>query len=376
MSPALRKAAATAAMLLAAALVGWRLWPRAEASAEAAAPQADADGSLRLAPSQVAGLGIALARTSAAGAVPLPGLAAQAQAPLDASQQVASPWPGTVVALLVDEGDEVRAGQPVLRLRSLEAMRAIAELARAQAEADAAQRQARRDATLLSEGIIAAARNEQSQALARGAQAEYARARDALSGARARAAGGGEIELLAPISGRVLRRSVAAGQSLAAQQDAMLIADPGRLDLMVGIPAVYRARLRPGLAVALADGGRATVVAVGADLDPASQRLRVRARFDDPATHLSGERFEVTLQLPAPDGAIALPHAALLPDGDGHVVFRRDGDRFRRVGVERLLGVDGDVAVVLAPALRPGVDVAVRGTAALKAMLPATDAAE
>ena len=124
MSTRLRRALGTTAMLLVLALVGWRLWPRTEAPAEAAAPRADADGSLRLAPSQVTGLGIALARTAAAASVPLPGLAAQAQAPMDASQQVASPWPGTVVALLVDEGEEVRAGQPVLRLRSLDALRA------------------------------------------------------------------------------------------------------------------------------------------------------------------------------------------------------------------------------------------------------------
>ena len=104
MSTRLRRALGTTAMLLVLALVGWRLWPRTEAPAEAAAPRADADGSLRLAPSQVTGLGIALARTAAAASVPLPGLAAQAQAPMDASQQVASPWPGTVVALLVDEG--------------------------------------------------------------------------------------------------------------------------------------------------------------------------------------------------------------------------------------------------------------------------------
>lgn len=376
MSTHLRRALGTTAMLLVLALVGWRLWPRTEAPAEAAAPRADADGSLRLAPSQVTGLGIALARTAAAASVPLPGLAAQAQAPMDASQQVASPWPGTVVALLVDEGEEVRAGQPVLRLRSLDALRATADLARAQAEADAAQRQARRDAALLSEGIIAASRNEQSLASARGAQAELVRASEALSGARTRVAGRGEIELLAPISGRVLRRSVAAGQSLAAQQEALLVADPRRLDLVVGIPAVYRSRLRPGLPLALADGGRATLVAIGADLDPASQRLRARARFDEPSAHLAGERLEATLHLPAPEGAIAMPRTALLPEGDGHVAFRRDGDRFRRVPIAALLGVDGDVAVVLAPALRPGVEVAVRGTAALKAMLPAAEGGE
>ena len=59
-----------------------------------------------------------------------------------------------------------------------------------------------------------------------------------------------------------------------------------------------------------------------------------------------------------------------------HQYEEHDGDRFRRVPIATLLGVDGEVAVVLAPALRPGVEVAVRGTAALKAMLPAADGGE
>ena len=116
MSTRLRRALGTTAMLLVLALVGWRLWPRTEAPAEAAAPRADADGSLRLAPSQVTGLGIALGRTAAAASVPLPGLAAQAQAPMDASQQVASPWPGTVVALLAEEGARLEKGAAILTL--------------------------------------------------------------------------------------------------------------------------------------------------------------------------------------------------------------------------------------------------------------------
>ena len=192
--------------------------------------------------------------------------------------------------------------------------------------------------------------------------------------AGSRAGSGGEVELLAPISGRVLRRAVTTGQSLAAQQEALLIADPARLDMSIGIPAHYRTQLRPGLAVTLADGSRATLAAVAADLDPASQQLRARARFDGPATHVAGERFEVTLQLPAPAAAVRLPRAALLPEGDGHMAYRRDGDRFRSIRIERLLGVDGDNAVVLAPGLAAGTEVVVRGTAALKAMFPAAAA--
>ncbi|MGE4367143.1 efflux RND transporter periplasmic adaptor subunit, partial [Thermomonas sp.] len=353
------------------ALLGWRLWPRSEATAAAAAPAAAPDGSVQLAPSQVQGLGIALAPVRRADRVPVTGLPAQTEAPLEASQQVASPWAGTVSALLVHEGEQVRAGQPVLRLRSQDALRAGTELARAGSEAEVASRQARRDAQLLAEGIIPAARSEQSQAQARAAQAELARARDALGGVRVRLADGGEIELLAPIAGKVLRRMVRPGDALPAQAPALLIADPARLDIGFTVAAGLRAQLAPGLRVALADGSAARVAAIGADLDPASQQVPVRARFEDPAGHVPGERFAVTLLLPAPADALAIPAQALLPDGERHVAYARDGDRFRAVRIPRVLGNDGVHAVVQAPALRPGMDVVTRGTVALKALLPA-----
>ena len=376
MSPRLRRAAGIAGAAAFLVLLGWRLWPRSETTSAAAAPPAAApDGSVQLAPSQVQGLGIALAPVRRADSVPVTGLPAQTEAPLEASQQVASPWAGTVSALLVHEGEQVRAGQPVLRLRSQEALRAGADLARAGSEADVASRQARRDAQLLAEGIIPAARSEQSQAQARAAQAELARARDALGGARVRLAEGGEIALLAPISGKVLRRMVRPGDALLAQEPALLIADPARLDIGFAVAAGLRAQLAPGLRVALADGSAARVAAIGADLDPASQQVPVRARFEDPAGHVPGERFAVTLLLPAPADALAIPAQALLPDGERHVAYARDGDRFRAVRITRVLGNDGVHAVVQAPTLRPGMDVVTRGTAALKALLPTPAAA-
>lgn len=351
-------------------LLGWRLWPRSEVVAPSTPITPAPDGSVRLAPSQVQGLGIALASVQRATDIPVTGLPAQTEAPLEASQQLASPWDASVVSVLIDVGQTVRPGQPVLRLHSPEGLRAGAELTRAQSEAELALRQARRDAQLLAEGIIPATRSEQSQAQARAAEAELARARNAVGGIRIRLAEGGTIELLAPIAGKVLRRMVRPGDALSAHQPALLIADPARLDLAVSVPATLRTRLAPGLRLTLPDGRTARIAAVGADLDPASQQVPVRARFDDPSGHVAGERILVTLLLPAPAGALTLPAQALLPDGEQHVVFVRTGDRFRAVRISRVLGNDGTHAVVLAPALQPGAEVAIRGTAALKALLP------
>jgi len=360
--------AAGAAVLV--ALLAWRLWPRAGQSAgDAALPAPDATGALTLAESQRVALGIEPALVEAADAVPLPGLPGESVPPLDGGVGVSAPWPGSVVTVFVDNGDRVVAGQPLLRVRSAEAARALAERDAARSAAQLAARTARRDTQLLAEGIIAIARAEASRANARTANAELERSEAALAGLRVPpGAARGEFELLAPVAGRVLRRSAQPGSRLEAHEEALMIADPDRLDLVVGVPLRWRGLLAPGLSIALPDGTRAIVTHVGADSDPDSQRIRLRARFDALGEHIAGERLAVTLALAAPDGALRLPRTALLTRGDRHVAFRRDGDRYFPVPVGELLGGDDESVVVLAPELEPGMQVVAQGAVALKAL--------
>lgn len=363
-----------AAVVLAAVLAVW-LWPSpAPDSAAPAPPAASAKGGVDLTDAQIRNLAIESAAVVAATELPLPGLPAQAAAPLEASAQVAVPYAGVVTRILVDEGSPVRKGQPLAQLRSLDLLTAQAELARARSEAAAASQQARRDAALLAEGIIAASRNEQSQARASAAEGARRQAEGALSHVGT-ASGGqpGEYTLLAPISGTVLRRMVGPGQALATLEEAFVIAEPGPLDVTFTAPVRVRNALAPGLEVRLPDGGRARVVAVGADTDPASQSLRVRARLDGaaPAAYLAGQQFSVTLLLPAPPGTWAVPTSGLLPSGQGQVLYQRDGQHFRAVPVQEVLGGDEAISIVRADGLRPGEQVVTRGTALLKSLIPA-----
>ncbi|HEY9240082.1 MAG TPA: efflux RND transporter periplasmic adaptor subunit, partial [Burkholderiaceae bacterium] len=132
-----------------------------------------------------------------------------------------------------------------------------------------------------------------------------------------------------------------------------------------------------GLEVRLPDGTSARVVAVGADTDPASQSLRVRARVADAigvgsgTGYAAGQQFSVTLLLPAPAGTLAVPTAALLPSGQGQVLYRQEGRRIRAMPVQELLGGDEATSIVRAAGLSPGAQVVTRGTALLKSLIPA-----
>jgi RND family efflux transporter MFP subunit len=361
-----------AALCIAAALAWLVLDDNSAEGEESPVPPAevDASGHLTLSDVQAESLGLETAAAEAADAIAVAGLPAEVAPPLDASARVAAPYAGIVTRVLVDEGSLVEAGEALVRIQSRELLAAQAELARARSEAFAAAQQAQRHAALLEEGIIPASRSEESHARAEAARAAQAQAEGALAGIRIAVRGApGEYDLLAPIAGRVLRRRVVPGQSVAALEETYAVAAPGELDLTFNVPVELRARLAPGLKFKLPGGGVGNVVAIGADTDRASQSLRVRARAQDDGRLIAGQHLQVTLLVPAPPGAVAVPRTALISQGGRHVLYTRDAQGYRVVPVERLGG--GDAQTIVSGAIQPGTQVVVRGASALKSLLAA-----
>ena len=334
--------------------------PMAKEDAAAVASGPDAE--------QLAALGIEFGTVEAATSMSIDGLPAEIAEPLDASARVAAPFAGVVTRVLVDDGEDVVVGQPLVRIQSRELLAAVAAATSAESEALLAKQSARRDAQLFAEGIIPASRNEATAARAAIAEAAHKQADGALSGLRPVNTGApGEHELLSPMAGRVLHRSVTPGQSLAALDETFSIAAPGRLDLTLNVPISLRPQLRPGLKVLLPDGHAATVLSIGGNTDRVSQNLRLRARIEDNAAWVPGQHLQATLQLPVPPNSVKVPALALLPRGDRLVVVVKEQERYRTVDVVRL-GTDGEFAVVRGE-LDPGTQIVARGASALKATL-------
>ncbi len=348
--------------------------PDGEPEAASTVPKADAEGRVSLSATQREALGIRTVDAEPAAYVPVTGLPAEAMPPLAASTQVTVPFAGVVTRVLVDEGESVRRGQPLLRVQSRDLIAVQGDLARARAEAGVAAQQARRDALLEREGLIPAARRAESAARASAAGASVAEANAQLSQLR-RAPGGqpGEYDILAPQAGVLLRRQAMPGQAMAAMAPAFVIADSRELDIQFNAPVTLRTQLRPGLSVALPDGSRGEVLAIGADTDTASQMLRLRARAEAPDALIAGQQFELTLLLPAPPESVSVPASALLPHGDRDVLYVEDAEgRFRGQVVERL-GGEGDAVVVRGAALGAGTRVVTKGVSVLKSLAPVAE---
>jgi cobalt-zinc-cadmium efflux system membrane fusion protein len=343
-----------------------RRWPLLILMCGLAMPPAMAVDAVKvLTPAQRQALDIRTARVQPATQVPLDGLPAAVHVPLGDSAVVTAPYAGVVVDVLAREGEHVRRGQPLARIRSREAMTLGADLAAARGEYRVAQAQAERDRRLLAEGIIAGARAQANEARRDAAAARLHELEAARAGAPA-GAEPGVYELRAPIEGRVLERAVQLGEPVAMFATAYVLTRGDRVMLELRVPAREAAALRPGLPVRVDGGGEGQVSEIGGAVDPASQSVRVRADVARGAL-LVGQQTQATLLLPAPAGAWRVPSAAVVERaGVAHVYVVR-GNGFAAVAVERL-GRTADGESVVSGPIAAGAELVVRGAGALDAV--------
>lgn len=331
-------------------------------------PSMAAEQAVVLTAAQRQALAIRTGKVQVANHVPLDGLPATVRVPLEGSAVITAPYEGVVVAILAREGQTVKRDQPLARIRSRDAMRLGADLTAARGEYQVAKAQADRDRELLAEGIIPAARSQADNARRDAALARLRELQAASSVAPSAAnAGAGTYELRAPISGRVLERTLRLGESVAMLAKSYVIARDDRVMLELQVPARYAGALQPGLMVRVAGGDEGRITEIGGAVDRASQTVRVRADVAGKGL-LIGQQTSATVMLPAPAGALRVPSAALAEQDGSYRVFVVSGNTFQPVTVKRLAqGTDG--FSVVSGDIAAGAEVVTSGAGALQ-MVP------
>jgi RND family efflux transporter MFP subunit len=265
-----------------------------------------------------------------------------------------------VVEIAVDEGDEVRRGQVLLRFDDSVLTAQLAQFEAAIAEEAAASQFARSDfgrATELSRGAFIATQTvEQRQSAARQAEARVMAARARRDEAAARLA---QAQIIAPADGVVVRRSVQLGAVSAAGQEMFRIIRDGRLELDAKLPELDLAAVRPGQDAHVVHGNWQTEATVRAPAPmvatdtrlgivhialPAGSGLR-------PGMFARAEiRLDAVPALVVPQAAIVFREdapAAFVLDTGNRVSLRRLATGIRRDGlVEVLEGLHSGEKVV------------------------------
>ena len=181
-----------------------------------------------------------------------------ADGPINATGELVSPvrselavrQPGRVGRVMVDEGQRVRRGQPLLQLETqyleLDVKRAEADLARARAAVEDAERDFKRKQDLIAKGSVSQAAYDKSHASYDAAAAAVASAEAARDLARQHLA---DSVLVSPIDGVVAERRTDVGERLGDNSVAFVVVQTSPLKLRFRLPERYLSQVKPGQAV-------------------------------------------------------------------------------------------------------------------------------
>lgn len=259
---------------------------------------------------------------------------------------------GTVTAVLVHEGDAVRAGQVLARIdaRDITARRAQADagIEAAEAASREARQHAERMRALHADEAATRAQLDAAEAGLARAEAGLAQAR-AMAGEAAAAGDYGVIR--APFAGIVNRRWVDPGAFAAPGAPLVEVLDPSRLRLSVTVPAAMAAAIRRGQRVpATVEGLEALATIEGVVPAPAGAVYTVNALVENRDRRLPAGGA-ATLALGAGTRrAVLVPQAALVRQGELVGVRLRGaaGTDLRWITIGRPVGEEVEVLTGLA----------------------------
>lgn len=327
-----------------------------------------AQGVLAIDAKRAAQMGIRVEQATAAEEAPLVTIPAVIQPPANARMAVAATFPGVVTRTLVVEGDSVRQGQALAIIASREVLTLGSDLTRAHARAGVAQSNAARLSQLSREGIIAPARADEARAIAAESNADVSEKARILRMVNGHS-GSGSYILTAPIAGRVTSAAIQAGNPVDGTTAPYVIDAADRYEVTGQLPDRLIGQVRPGMTVQLPPDISGRIVAVGTTIDPATRSASLKADIPAGPGIVAGRATSIVIAGPAPAGAASVPEAAVTTIEGKPVVFvaAQGGYAVRPV----TSGTASNGRIVLLSGVKPGEQVVISGTSALKALAAA-----
>lgn len=273
------------------------------------------------------------------------------------SADLAADANGKVIKTLVERGDVVKAGQPLLildtRAAALSFAEAKASAASALAAAENAKMNCERYRVLAKQGAISdfeyAARQVECQTSDLSASA--ARARAALAGKHL-----GDGIVRAPFAGAIAERYVDVGQFVRSDSRVVALVDPSSLRLEFTVPEARIAAARAGAKVRFQVAGYpdktfdGTVKYVSAQVRPGTRDVVAEAVVDNPGVELKPGMFALVKLASGSQQIPVVPSRSILERDGKPVVFVNVGGRLeeRIVHVSDVLGEDKAISRGLA----------------------------
>jgi cobalt-zinc-cadmium efflux system membrane fusion protein len=293
----------------------------------------------------------------------------------DGEWAIKTPMAGVLHRVYVQQGDLVKAGDPLVVVRSADMVALQRDYLKARAELNLQSANWERDQKLGAAGSISDRRRQETRYQYETAKAEYAGLKGQLVLAGYSEADfrrleasmeiGPDIVLSAPADAVVLSRPAMLGDQLDGSELLVSLGETGKLVLEGRLSKSAAAHLAPGSLLALrGSDARAELTYVSSVIDPQSQTIYVRAQPLDAAELQPGQltRWNVL----SSGALLTVPSSAVVKLDNRDVVYVSvpSGYEAREVEVKST----GSGEWVVMRGLKDGERIAVTGTAALKAM--------
>ncbi len=274
-----------------------------------------------------------------------------------AEAEVAAKTSGIALRVLAQEGQTVRAGQPLVQL---DRDRARLQVAQSQSQVSKLEANYHRASQLAAQKMVSA--NDVDQL-----RYDLANARSALNMARLELSYG---TVTAPISGQVVFVAVKPGNFVQINSTVMKLIDNSRLEAILNVPERDIALLRKGQRVVMqvdaVPGERfeGVIDRIAPTVDPGSGTFRVFCTFAGNGVLQAGMFGRLSIAYDQRADVPTIPRAALLDDGSEPAVYAVRGGKAVRVPVK--LGYAEGEFVEVREGLKPGEQVVTAGKTALR----------
>lgn len=288
-----------------------------------------------------------------------------------------------VVAVLVEEGDRVKAGQVLARLDDegfrLDKQGAAADIQRLQALLEMQLRNLERDESLFSRKLISDAKLDDARSAVKQTRAQLAHARSLLAKAEYQLS---HTEVRSPSDGVIQYRNVSVGDYVnpnsPSSKPLFQVVDRSRLRARLYFPENLAHQVRIGTPVRLIKDGAeidSQVNILRPMLESGNRAQHALADFDNRDDWRPGESITALAEIARNDQAVVVPETVLVRRPAGLVIYRLNNDTVEQVlvktgiregdRVEIIQGIAAGDRLVLEGAhyLSNGVAVALQGDA-------------
>lgn len=288
------------------------------------------------------------------------------------SATVSAKISGRIEQVLVQEGQEVKAGDPLLRLESVELNNSVRQagdgVRKAQASYDLALNDYNRYQALFDKGIISAQQLDNAKAKFKAAEADLSSAAASRSSAEQQSS---YAVITAPVDGVVANKTATVGQVVSPGSALMTVQDLHQVYAVVNVEQKDLGRVKVGQTgkVTLdAYPGKVfegTVEVMNPEAGSASRMFRTKLKLDNSSGELKAGMFaSVELVTGGKAQVLEIPQAAVVQKQDQYFVFTLENGKAVRHPIE--IGEINGSTIAVKAGLQPGSQVIITGANRLK----------